>query len=96
MKKALIFQGGWQGHEPEKVAGILAGILEEEDFNVKITNTLTTLQEDDLTQYDLIVPNWTQGTIEKDQLQPLIDAVAQGTGLAGLHGGEWEIPSVWK
>ncbi|KAB8127844.1 hypothetical protein F9U64_16950 [Gracilibacillus oryzae] len=87
MKRALIFQGGWQGHEPEKVAAILARLLKEEDFDVKITDTLDTLKEDDLTQYDLIVPNWTQGTIEQDQLQPLLKAVETGTGLAGLHGG---------
>ena len=87
MKKALIFQGGWDGHEPEEVAGILGGILEEEGFEVKITDTLDTLKEDDLTSYDLIVPNWTQGKIEDDQLKPLLEAVAKGTGLAGLHGG---------
>lgn len=87
MKKALIFQGGWEGHEPEEVASILSGILREEDFDVKVTDTLTTLEDDDLNGYDLIVPNWTQGTITKEQLQPLIDAVANGTGLAGLHGG---------
>ncbi|MBP1969317.1 type 1 glutamine amidotransferase [Virgibacillus natechei] len=87
MKKALIFQGGWEGHEPEEVAHILAGILQKENFDVKVTDTLTTLEEDDLNAYDLIVPNWTQGTITKEQLQPLIDAVANGSGLAGLHGG---------
>ncbi len=87
MKQALIFQGGWEGHEPEEVANILAGILEKENFQVKITDTLTTLQEDDLTQYDLIIPNWSHGTIEQDQLKPLLKAVEQGTGLAGLHGG---------
>jgi len=87
MKKALIFQGGWDGHEPEEVASILADILRKEKFEVKVTDTLTTLEKDDLISYDLIVPNWTQGTITKEQLQPLIDAVANGTGLAGLHGG---------
>lgn len=87
MKKALIFQGGWQGHEPEEVATILASLLEKNEFEVKITDTLDTLQEDDLTTYDLIVPNWTQGTITQEQLQPLLKAVELGTGLAGLHGG---------
>ncbi|GAB2537364.1 ThuA domain-containing protein [Gracilibacillus alcaliphilus] len=87
MKKALIFQGGWDGHEPEEVADILGGLLKEADFDVKITDSLDTLRQDDLTQYDLIVPNWTQGTIEQEQLQPLLKAVAAGTGLAGLHGG---------
>lgn len=87
MKKALIFQGGWEGHEPKEVADILSGILKEEDFDVKVTDTLETLREDDLRAYDLIVPNWTQGKISDEQLQPLLDAVAAGTGLAGLHGG---------
>jgi type 1 glutamine amidotransferase len=87
MKKALIFQGGWEGHEPAEVAEILAGILREENFDVKITDTLETLEKEDLTVYDLIVPNWTQGTITDEQLNPLLEAVAKGTGLAGLHGG---------
>ncbi|WP_066191659.1 MULTISPECIES: ThuA domain-containing protein [Gracilibacillus] len=87
MKQALIFQGGWDGHEPEKVAHILGGILNEEGFQVKITDTLQTLAEDDLSLYDLIIPNWTQGTIAQEQLQPLLKAVENGTGLAGLHGG---------
>jgi type 1 glutamine amidotransferase len=87
MKKALIFHGGWEGHEPAEVAEILAGILREENFDVKITDTLETLEKEDLTVYDLIVPNWTQGTITDEQLNPLLEAVAKGTGLAGLHGG---------
>ncbi|MBD1379608.1 ThuA domain-containing protein [Metabacillus arenae] len=87
MKKALIFQGGWEGHEPAQVAEILAGILREEYFDVKVVDTLTVLEEDDLEQYDLIVPNWTQDTITPEQLQPLLNAVANGSGLAGLHGG---------
>ncbi|KKE80233.1 hypothetical protein DTX80_03600 [Bacilli bacterium] len=87
MKKALIFYGGWEGHEPEQVAHILKDILSEENFEVRLTDTLQTLEEGNLNEYDLIVPNWTQGTIKKEQLQPLIEAVANGTGLAGLHGG---------
>ncbi|MFC5463966.1 ThuA domain-containing protein [Lederbergia graminis] len=87
MRKALIFQGGWDGHEPEKTADILAGILREENFEVKITDTLETLATDDLSSYDLIVPNWTQGQITNEQLTPLLEAIAGGVGLAGLHGG---------
>ncbi|WP_458353364.1 ThuA domain-containing protein [Peribacillus frigoritolerans] len=86
MKKALIFQGGWEGHEPAEVADILAGILREEQFDVKVTDTLKSLEED-LTVYDLIVPNWTQDSILPEQLQSLLRAVEGGTGLAGLHGG---------
>ncbi|WP_347548533.1 ThuA domain-containing protein [Pseudalkalibacillus hwajinpoensis] len=87
MKKALIFQGGWEGHEPEQVADILGGVLKEEEFEVNITNTLSTLEEEDLSHYDLIVPNWTQDQISREQLDPLMKVVENGTGLAGLHGG---------
>ncbi|TDL92189.1 hypothetical protein E2R55_03755 [Vibrio vulnificus] len=86
MKKALIFQGGWEGHEPAEVADILEGILREEQFDVKVTDTLKSLEED-LTVYDLIVPNWTQDSILPEQLQSLLRAVEGGSGLAGLHGG---------
>src|SRR5690606_7561992 len=41
----------------------------------------------DLSYYDLIVPNWTQGQITNEQLTPLLEAIAGGVGLAGLHGG---------
>ncbi|TSB46984.1 ThuA domain-containing protein [Alkalicoccobacillus porphyridii] len=87
MKKALIFQGGWEGHEPKEVAEILQGILEEEQFSVTVTDTLEYLEQNDLTEFDLIVPNWTQDKITQEQLQPLMKAVENGTGLAGLHGG---------
>lgn len=87
MRKALIFQGGWEGHEPAEVAEILAGILKEEQFDVTITDSLTTLEIEDLTVYDLIVPNWTQDQITREQLNPLLKAITYGVGLAGLHGG---------
>lgn len=87
MKKALIFQGGWQGHEPKLVAEILGDILQGEQFEVTLTDTLETLEQEDLRTYDLIVPNWTQGVIKRSQLNAILEAVAEGTGLAGLHGG---------
>ena len=39
-KKALIVWGGWDGHEPEQVAEIYKGILEEENFDVEVSNSL--------------------------------------------------------
>ncbi|GIQ68393.1 hypothetical protein DUZ99_00865 [Xylanibacillus composti] len=87
MKRALIFQGGWEGHEPEQVAGILAGLLEADSFAVQVSDTLEVLEKEDLHAYDLIVPNWTQGQIAQSQLKPLLEAVQNGVGLAGLHGG---------
>ena len=45
MKKALIFWGGWEGHEPEKVAGIYRDILEKEGFVVTMSDSLEVLDD---------------------------------------------------
>lgn len=88
MKKALIFSGGWEGHEPEEVSEILKGLLEEKEVQVEVSTTLNVLEDvNKLRGFDLIVPNWTQGQITQEQLQPLLQVVQEGVGLAGLHGG---------
>jgi len=68
MKKALIIQGGWQGHEPVQVSDILAAALRENDVEVEIADTLDVLKERDLKALDLIIMQWTMGKIERDQL----------------------------
>ncbi|MBL8119218.1 MAG: ThuA domain-containing protein [Anaerolineae bacterium] len=87
MKRALIVQGGWDGHKPKEVADILAGALRANEVEVTISDTLDAYKDLPLETFDLIVPNWTMGTIQKEQLQPLLAAVEGGVGLAGLHGG---------
>lgn len=87
MKKALIVYGGWEGHAPAVVADILAEVLRRENFVVALSDTLDAYKTLPLPEFDLIVPNWTMGSIQRDQLQPLLDAVRGGVGLAGLHGG---------
>lgn len=86
-KKALIVQGGWDGHQPKEVSELLGGQLRENGFEVTISDTLDAFKEHDLTQLDLIVPIWTMGKIEKEQLLPVLEAVKGGVGLAGVHGG---------
>jgi type 1 glutamine amidotransferase len=87
-KRALILQGGWPGHHPEEVSAVLAGILREEGFEVEISETLDVLLDrQKLRQIDLIVPNWTMGEITGEQLAGFLEAVENGTGVAGLHGG---------
>lgn len=88
-KQALIVWGGWDGHQPEEVAGIFAGLLREEGYGVEVSDTLDSFRDEErLTSIDLIVPVWTMGKIEKEQLTPLINAVkVGGTGIAGCHGG---------
>lgn len=87
MKKALIVSGGWDGHHPYEVSDILAGLLRQKDFEVTQSDTMDAYKTLPLPEFDLIVPNWSMGTTEREQLQPLLDAVRGGVGLAGLHGG---------
>lgn len=87
MQRALIVQGGWQGHFPAEVSEIFRGWLVEDGFEVTVSDTLEAYREMDLKALDLIVPIWTMGKIEKEQLQPLSEAVKSGVGLGGVHGG---------
>lgn len=87
MKKALIVQGGWAGHEPQQLAEVFQKALEESEFSVEVSDTLDAFVQQDLTALDLIVPIWTMGQIKNEQVQPVLAAVAGGVGLAGCHGG---------
>lgn len=87
-KKALIVQGGWDGHEPVQVAEIFAGLLKGEGFEVEVSDTLDRFKnEEDLKNLSLIVPIWTMGEITEEQLRPVLRAVESGVGIAGCHGG---------
>ena len=88
MKTALIVHGGWDGHEPRQVAELLADALRANDIQVTVADNLNAfLDLDPARPVDLIVPVWTMGTIQSEQLQPLLSAVRAGAGLAGCHGG---------
>ena len=88
MTKALVVWGGWDGHQPEGVANLLSGSLRARGVDVTVSDTLDAFKDNDLTQFDVIVPVWTMGTIAKDQLKPVIEAVKEhGVGMAGVHGG---------
>ena len=88
MKKALIVSGGWDGHAPEKTSALMAGWLREAGVEVEISTTLDALLDADrLAACDLLVPNWTMGTLSGEQEKALVKAVAEGTGLGGIHGG---------
>lgn len=87
MKTALIVQGGWQGHQPAEMAELLAAQLRKHDFHTTISDTLDAFCDPNLASLDLIVPIWTMGTIKPEQLNPLLEAVRSGFGVAGVHGG---------
>ena len=89
-KRAMIYWGGWPGHDPELVAHRFERILKNENFEVDVFEGLDILDDyDKLMTYDLIIPEYTQGSLPNgDQKElNLENAVGQGVGLAGCHGG---------
>jgi hypothetical protein len=88
-KRALVVWGGWDGHEPERVADLFTEILRQDGFEVTVSDTLDAfLDADRLAEQHLIVPIWTMGQISPEQSQAVTRAVAeQGIGIAGCHGG---------
>lgn len=88
MKKVLVFQGGWDGHEPKLTSKRFARLMEESGYAVQISDSLDCLADAEaLKELDLIVACWTMGEIDRAYVGNLSKAVAAGVGLAGCHGG---------
>lgn len=87
-KKALIFQGGWDGHEPKLTSKRFANMLTQNEYDVTISDTLDCLSDvNELKKLDLIVACWTMGEINHQYVKNISEAVGSGVGLAGCHGG---------
>ena len=87
-RRALFVRGGWEGHEPEKTAGIFASFLCEHGFEVEVSDTLDSyLDEERMRSLDLVVQVWSMGEISDEQERGLLEAVKGGVGFAGWHGG---------
>jgi type 1 glutamine amidotransferase len=88
MPTALIVFGGWEGHYPRQVAEVFRAALAQEGFTVKTTGSLDPLADlPQLLTLDLLVPVWTMGKLNGEQSAGISQAVQQGVGLAGCHGG---------
>ena len=88
MKKALIFRGGWDGHEPVLVSERFGRLLEKNGFAVDICDGLECLADlSKLLTYDLFVSCVTMSDIPGEYVANISEAVSQGAGLAGCHGG---------
>ena len=88
MKKAWIFQGGWDGHEPKQTSERFAGMPRRNGFGVEIFDSLDPLGNlDALMALDLMVFCWTMGEIKPEYTRNVSRAVGAGVGLAGCHGG---------
>jgi type 1 glutamine amidotransferase len=87
-KKALFVWGGWEGHEPKQCVDIFAPWLQEQGFEVEISHTLDSyLDAEKLRSLDLIVHIFTMSEIKPEQEKGLEEAIKNGVGLAGWHGG---------
>ena len=87
-KKVLFVWGGWMGHEPDKCRDIFVPWMKSEGADVTVSDTLASYVNLDIkNNFDLIVQAWTMGTIEGEQEKALLEAVKNGTGLTGWHGG---------
>ena len=88
MKKALIFWGGWNGHEPQQVSARFKTILESHGFEVDRVEGVECLADlDKLMSYDLLVPCVTMGELPRECEKNVSFAVSRGVGMAGCHGG---------
>jgi hypothetical protein len=86
--KALVLWGGYEGHEPQKAIEKFVPFLEESGFDVEVVNSLEVYADlDTMSSVRLIVQNWTTGDITKEQFLGLSQAVRDGAGLVGWHGG---------
>jgi hypothetical protein len=90
-RNVLIVAGGWPGHRPLEVAEIMARELTREGFAPEISDSLAVLSDAErLAATSLVVLNWHMGVEDEQvrlELAPLLDAVAGGSGLAGIHAG---------
>jgi type 1 glutamine amidotransferase len=87
-RQALVVRGGWEGHHPVEATDHFLPHLEANGFSVRVEDSPKVYAEADyMAGVDLIVQCMTMSTIEKDELAGLTSAVANGTGLAGWHGG---------
>jgi hypothetical protein len=87
MREAMIVWGGWPGHEPEICAHIIADMLKEENFDVRLETSTKVFADPAISELSLIVPIYTQSKIEEDEVNNLTTAVENGVGLGGYHGG---------
>lgn len=86
--KACIVWGGYEGHTPAASALLCQDVLEEAGYDVDVKQTLKIYADAKyLESLDLLVQCWTNGTPEDKEVKGLINAVMDGLGFAGWHGG---------
>ena len=84
----LFVWGGWEGHQPQACAELFARVLEDSGCQSEVTNDMNAFADAaKLASFDLIVPVITMSSLSTEQERGLLDAVKQGIGIGGWHGG---------
>jgi len=87
-RTALVVRGGWEGHQPVAATDLFIPHLVANGFAVRVEDAPAVYAETDyMAGVDLVLQCVTMSTIEPAELAGLTTAVANGTGLAGWHGG---------
>jgi len=87
-KNILVVWGGWDGHQPDVFAKKISKWAKKMGAHVTVSDSLGVYANKELMdKQDLIIQYWTMGEISKEQSEGLLEAVKNGTGLVGCHGG---------
>jgi type 1 glutamine amidotransferase len=87
-RQALVVRGGWDGHQPVESTQLFIPFLEANGFTVRVeTSPKIYADRDVMATVDLIVQVMTMSSIEPEEFAGLRQAVENGTGLGGWHGG---------
>lgn len=87
-RKVLFTWGGWKGHEPEKFLNHFKPWIEEEGAEVVAYNSLEPYTDAALMNaIDIVIQVFTMSQISKEQEKGLLEAIKNGAGMAGWHGG---------
>ncbi|MDO5523662.1 MAG: ThuA domain-containing protein [Bacteroidia bacterium] len=87
-KKILYVYGGWDGHEPDQSVDIFVPWLKSEGADVIVSDSLDKYADKELMQsLDLIIQIVTMAEISEEQEKGLLEAIKNGCGFAGWHGG---------
>ena len=92
-KKVIYVYGGMKGHSPKESVNLFVPILEKEGASVKIFDNFSVYEDEKLmNEADLIIQIFTDAftsdpRMNNDQFKGLRNALINGTGFAGWHGG---------
>ena len=87
LKQALLIYGGMEIHQPKDTIELFLPFLKGNDFKLEMHDNIDIYAEERLREFDIIIQNYGEGKISKEQEQGLLTAVREGAGFAGWHAG---------